>query len=55
MNGVIVAQAPIRSRRDDAIPTLNGPESEGLEQIALHATKGINHAELLMPKGSFEG
>ena len=55
MNGVIVAQAPIRSRCDDAIPTLNGPKSEGLEHIALHATKGINDAELLMPKGRLEG
>ena len=55
VNDVVVAQAPVRPRCDDAIATLNGPESEGLEHIALHATKGINDAELLMPKGRLEG
>ena len=52
MNGVIVAQAPIRPGGNDAIAALKGSESEGSEHITLHATKHVNHAELQVPKGS---
>ena len=55
MNGVVVAQAPIRPGCDDSIATLNGPESERCKHIALHAPVGVNHPELLMPKSRLEG